>query len=117
MPRPHAATESLVDLYLRLSVDRDGTDSLERQEADLRAWAAGASLTVRRVWRDAGKSGYKHGVLREGFDAAVAAVTSGEVATLAVWKLDRLSRRGAGQVTSSALAVRLRSAARRTPSW
>lgn len=93
-----ADPSTLVDLYIRLSVDAEGKDSMERQEADLREWAARAGLTVRKVWRDAGKSGYKRNVKRPDFDAAVAAVTSGEVATLAVWKLDRLSRRGAGQV-------------------
>ncbi|WP_309102506.1 recombinase family protein [Microbacterium sp.] len=89
---------NLVDLYLRLSIDKEGKDSLERQEADLRAWADREGLSVRRVWKDPGKSGYKRGVSRPDFDAAVAAVTAGEVATLAVWKLDRLSRQGAGQV-------------------
>jgi len=87
-----------VDLYLRLSVDREGKDSLERQEADLRAWAEREGLTVRTVWKDLGKSGYKENVVRDEFDAAVRAVSAGEVQTLAVWKLDRLSRRGAGQV-------------------
>ncbi|MBO3664798.1 recombinase family protein [Microbacterium stercoris] len=88
----------LVDLYLRLSIDKEGKDALERQEADLREWAASQGLTVRKVWRDAGKSGYKKGTKRPDFDAAIAAVREGEVRTLAVWKLDRLSRRGAGQV-------------------
>ncbi|ALO09583.1 resolvase domain-containing protein [Streptomyces venezuelae] len=37
-------------------------------------------------------------VERKGFDAALAAATSGVVGTLIVWKLDRLSRRGIGQV-------------------
>lgn len=87
-----------VDLYLRLSVDREGKDSLERQESDLRKWAKAQDLKVRTVWRDTGKSGYKADVVREEFEAAVKAVSSGEVGTLAVWKLDRLSRRGAGQV-------------------
>lgn len=89
---------ALVDLYLRLSIDKEGKDSIERQEADLREWATREGLTVRRVWVDAGKSGYKRGVKRPDFDAAVAAVTAGEIGTLAVWKLDRLSRQGAGQV-------------------
>lgn len=89
---------NLVDLYIRLSVDAEGKDSMERQEADLREWATREGLTVRKVWRDRGISGYKRGVKRPDFDAAIAAVTAGEVATLAVWKLDRLSRRGAGQV-------------------
>ncbi|MEV7607910.1 recombinase family protein [Microbacterium sp. NPDC089320] len=95
-----ATPTDLVDLYIRLSVDAEGKDSMERQEADLREWATRAGLTVRKVWRDRGKSGYKRGVKRPDFDAAVAAVTSGEVATLAIWKLDRLSRRGAGQVAT-----------------
>lgn len=90
------ATE--VDLYLRLSNADEGADSLERQERDLRAWADREGLTVRKVWSDYGRSGYKRDVQRDGFDAAVNAVTSGEVAVLAVWKLDRLSRRGAGHV-------------------
>lgn len=88
--------DDLVDLYLRLSVDRDGKDALERQEADLREWAKREGKTVRKVWKDS-VSGYKD-VAREDFDRAVRAVSSGEVGTLAVWKLDRLSRRGAGQV-------------------
>lgn len=89
-------TADLVDLYLRLSVDREGKDALERQEADLRAWAAREGKTVRKVWKDT-LSGFKN-VKREDFDNAVRAVSAGEVGTLAVWKLDRLSRRGAGQV-------------------
>jgi DNA invertase Pin-like site-specific DNA recombinase len=88
----------LVDLYLRLSVDREGKDSLDRQEADLRKWAKDNGLIVRTVWRDSGKSGYQKGVLREDFNSAIDALTAGEVGTLAVWKLDRLSRRGAGHV-------------------
>lgn len=87
----------LVDLYLRLSVDRDGKDSLERQERDLRAWAKREKLQVRTVWADT-VSGYKKDVTRENFNNAIEALTAGEVGTLAVWKLDRLSRRGAGQV-------------------
>lgn len=87
-----------VDLYLRLSNADDDADSLERQERDLRDWAAREGLTVRKVWSDYGRSGYKKNVRREGFDAAVKAVLAGEVSTLAVWKLDRLSRRGAGHI-------------------
>ena len=87
----------LVDFYVRLSIDSEGADSLERQERDLREWAEREGLEVRRVWRDQGKSGYRN-VKRVGFDSALKAVTAREVGTLAVWKLDRLSRKGAGQV-------------------
>lgn len=85
------------DLYLRLSLHRDGKTAIERQEADCRAWAEANGLTVRKVHMDRGRSGYK-AVQREGFDAALAAVTAGVVGTLIVWKLDRLSRKGISQV-------------------
>ncbi len=85
------------DLYLRLSLDRDGKTAIERQEADCRAWAARNGLTVRKVHVDKGRSGYKS-VARKGFDAALTAVTAGVVGVLIVWKLDRLSRKGIGEV-------------------
>ncbi|MFB6632364.1 recombinase family protein [Streptomyces sp. NPDC056362] len=85
------------DLYVRLSLDRDGKTAIERQEADCRAWAERNGLTVRKVHVDRGRSGYK-AVERKGFDAALAAVTAGVVGALVVWKLDRLSRRGIGEV-------------------
>ncbi|MEH6374366.1 recombinase family protein [Streptomyces sp. KLMMK] len=89
--------DAICDLYLRLSLDRDGKTAIERQEADCRAWAERSRLTVRKVHVDRGRSGYK-AVERKGFDAALAAVTAGVVGTLIVWKLDRLSRKGMGQV-------------------
>ncbi|WP_166028634.1 recombinase family protein [Streptomyces chilikensis] len=88
---------TLADLYLRLSLDRDGKTAIERQEADCRAWAERNGLEVRKVHVDRGRSGYKK-VDRQGFTAALAAVTSGVVGTLIVWKLDRLSRKGMGEV-------------------
>ncbi|GGF57040.1 hypothetical protein GCM10011519_33760 [Marmoricola endophyticus] len=92
-----STTGEEVDLYLRLSVDAEGADSIERQERDLRAWADREGLRVREVWSDAGRSGYRD-VKRAGFESALAALANAEVRTLAVWKLDRLSRRGAGQI-------------------
>ncbi|MGQ4346673.1 recombinase family protein [Streptomyces sp. SAS_275] len=89
--------EAICDLYLRSSLDRDGKTAIERQEADCRAWTERNGLTVRKVHVDRGRSGYK-AVERSGFDAALAAATSGVVGTLVVWKLDRLSRKGVGQV-------------------
>ncbi|MFF3938548.1 recombinase family protein [Streptomyces phaeofaciens] len=89
--------DTICDLYLRLSLDRDGKTAIERQEADCRAWAERNGLTVRKVHIDRGRSGYKT-VERKGFDAALAALTAGVVGTLIVWKLDRLSRKGIGQV-------------------
>lgn len=85
------------DLYLRLSLDRDGKTAVERQEIDCRAWADAAGLQVRVVHVDRGRSGYKD-VTRDGFEAARAAVLSGVVKTLIVWKLDRLSRKGVAEM-------------------
>ncbi|WP_405855313.1 recombinase family protein [Streptomyces sp. NBC_00090] len=89
--------KTICDLYLRLSLDRDGKTAIERQEADCRAWAVGNGLTVRKVHIDRGRSGYKN-VSRKGFDAAVTAISAGVVGVLVVWKLDRLSRKGIGEV-------------------
>ncbi|MEW2589176.1 recombinase family protein [Micromonospora aurantiaca] len=89
--------EHLADLYLRLSLDREGKTAIERQEADCRAWCERNGLEVRTVHIDRGRSGYK-AVDRAGFDAAISALTTGTVGTLVVWKVDRLSRRGMGQV-------------------
>lgn len=47
------------DLYLRLSLDREGKTAIERQEADCRTWAARHGLVVRQVHVDRGKSGYR----------------------------------------------------------
>ncbi|WP_406105276.1 recombinase family protein [Streptomyces sp. NBC_01003] len=93
----HDARVEYADLYVRLSVVRDGKTAIERQTADCRAWADSQGLVVRATHVDRGRSGYKD-VSREGFDAAKAAVTSGAVRTLIVWKLDRLSRKGAAEV-------------------
>ncbi|WP_419724025.1 recombinase family protein [Streptomyces pratensis] len=46
---------------------------------------------------DRGRSGYKN-VSRKGFDAAITAATAGVVGVLIVWKLDRLPRKGIGEV-------------------
>ncbi|APF33378.1 recombinase family protein [Microbacterium paludicola] len=88
----------LVDLYVRLSIWDEAKDGLERQESDLRGWAKKQGLTVRTVWRDAGVSGYKTTVTRAAFKKATEALIAGEVGALAVWRIDRLSRRGFGQV-------------------
>ena len=85
------------DLYLRLSLVREGKTAIDRQEADCRAWAERNGLTVRKVHIDRGRSGYKN-VSRKGFDAAITAATAGVVGVLVVWKLDRLSRKGIGEV-------------------
>ncbi|MFG2140286.1 recombinase family protein [Streptomyces sp. NPDC048650] len=88
---------AFADLYLRLSLDRDGKTAIERQQHDCEEWAKKNGLTIRQVHIDRGRSGYKH-VTRKGFDAAKAALAAGVVGTLIVWKLDRLSRKGMGEI-------------------
>jgi DNA invertase Pin-like site-specific DNA recombinase len=87
----------LADLYLRVSIDREGKTAIERQEADCRSWAEHNRVDVRSVHIDRGRSGYK-AVSRKGFDSAISALTTRTVGTLIVSKVDRLSRRGMGQV-------------------
>jgi len=87
------------DLYLRVSVDRPGQTAIERQEVDCRSWAGQEELKVRRVHVDRGQSAYLDAPgRRQGLREALAAVSSGVVGTLVVWKLDRLSRQGIGRV-------------------
>lgn len=95
---------TIADLYLRLSLDREGKTAIDRQEADCRAWCERNGITVRKVHIDRGRSGYKN-VTRQGFDAALTAVTSGIVGVLVVWKLDRLSRKGIGEVGTALDAI------------
>lgn len=83
-------------VYLRLS-ETDEDDALARQERDCRALAERHGLTVVELLKDDGRSAYKAGVRRDGFDAALAAVVAGRAQALIVWKLDRLTRRGIGQ--------------------
>ena len=88
------------DLYLRLSLDHPGATAIERQEADCRRWCDAHGVAVRTVHIDRGISGYLEitQAHRDGFTAALNAVATGETQLLVVWKLDRLSRRGVGQV-------------------
>ncbi len=81
-------------LYLRLSVSdaNDGvSDSIQRQESDLRAFAESEGLEVARVLADDGLSGRR---ARENADQALRMLADGEAQTLVVWKLDRWSRQG-----------------------
>lgn len=88
---------SLSAIYLRLSKDREDQTSTARQEADCRRAAAAAGTDVVEVFQDL-VSGYRADVRRPGFAAGLEWVTAARGRTLYVWKVDRLSRRGVGQV-------------------
>ncbi|WP_406122215.1 recombinase family protein [Streptomyces sp. NBC_00989] len=87
----------LCDLYLRRSTWQDDKTTLKKHERDLRERAAREGLTVRKVWIEE-LSAFKAGVTRDEFDKAISAVVADAVRHLFVWKLDRLSRQGMGQV-------------------
>ena len=81
-------------LYLRLSVDRDGTrESIDIQEKDCRRLCAERGWEVVAVQTDRDVSGYKK-VKTPGFDAALGMLSAREAEVLVFWKVDRLTRRG-----------------------
>src|SRR5207248_1279500 len=87
-------------LLVRKSTAYDPDDprqgrSLAEQEQDGMSEADKAGAPVVAVYREKeGTSGYKKDAKRPEFDRAVADLRAGRIATLWVWALDRLSRRG-----------------------
>jgi site-specific DNA recombinase len=90
-------TKRRVVLYLRLSVAQDDvvSDSIRRQEADLRALAESEGWEVVRSLADDGASGRK---ARANATEAVRMLRDREADVLAVWKLDRFTRQGLGAI-------------------
>ncbi|MFS0867190.1 recombinase family protein [Microbacterium sp. 179-B 1A2 NHS] len=85
-------------LYLRLSVtdaNEGVSDSIQRQQADLEAFADAEGMTVTQILTDDGLSGRK---TRANADEALRALDSGEADALLVWKLDRWTRQGLGAI-------------------
>ncbi|MGY1804216.1 recombinase family protein [Blastococcus sp. SYSU D00922] len=82
-------------LYCRLSVTKEDSTSIQRQEQDLRALAAREGWEVAEVLKDDGQSGGKE---RDKANAALAMLADGQADVLAVWKFDRWSRQGLGAV-------------------
>jgi site-specific DNA recombinase len=82
-----------VVLYLRLSVAQDDvlSDSIRRQESDLRALAEREGWEVVRSLTDDGRSGR---MARANATEAVRMLRDREADVLAVWKLDRFTRQG-----------------------
>lgn len=88
-------------IYVRLSKeDLDGGNrSLAEQEEECRQAAKRAGLEVVEVFaEEPGTSGYSATAKRPEFDRAVKWLADGRIDSLVVWALDRLSRRGMGQV-------------------
>lgn len=85
-------------IYARLSIARDTTSSLLRQERACRSWAHERDVVVVETHVDNGRSAFGPAVARDGLASALAALRGGRAETLVVWKLDRLSRRGMVEV-------------------
>jgi DNA invertase Pin-like site-specific DNA recombinase len=84
-------------IYTRVSLDRDGTsESPDRQEADCRALAAKNGWQVVEVYSDRNISAFKRGVRRPEYERLLADLRFGLLDVIIVWKLDRLTRAGAG---------------------
>ena len=80
---------SKIACYLRVSSSSQKTDS---QRHDLELWLKGQGLDPNEVqWfedKETGKTMKRHGLLQ-----LQKAIFNGEVKTVVVWKLDRISRR------------------------
>ncbi len=81
-----------VGIYVRLSVDRDGSTSTKRQEADCRKLAKQRGWRVAGVYADTDASAWSRSVRRPQYERMLAGVEAGELDGILVWKLDRLMR-------------------------
>lgn len=79
-------------IYVRISEDRPDEASSATQEAEARALCERRGWSVVKVEVDAGRSAFKRGSRRAGFDRALELIERGRAEVLVVWKLDRLHR-------------------------
>ena len=82
-------------IYLRISQDRDDQQSIENQRRECLAYAKAKGWEVQPAWvfEDVGKSGYKPGTKRPGFDQAMNMVRTKQAEVFLVWKVSRFIRR------------------------
>lgn len=79
-------------IYLRISQDRDDQQSIENQRRESIAYAEAHGWEVTAILEDLGKSGYKPGVKRPGFDKAMMLVETKQAEVFLVWKISRFIR-------------------------
>lgn len=81
--------------YGRARQRRNNQETVERQIADIRAFAAlrGMLISEKHVFVDNHLSAWKENDKRPGFDSMIAAAARGEVVGILVWKIDRFTRR------------------------
>ena len=78
--------------YVRLSVDRDGSTSTKRQEADCRKLARDRGWKIVKVYADTDASAWNRNVRRPAYEEMLADLQDGKLDGILVWKLDRLMR-------------------------
>ena len=84
--------EFVVDLYIRVSTDRQAKegDSLEEQEAELRKFCEYRNFQIRNTYIERGKSGGSTN--RPEYQKLITDIKTDKVQAVVVKKLDRLSR-------------------------
>jgi len=83
-----------VGIYLRISDDRDGTQTATaRQLEDCRKFAASHGWEVADVFEDIDTSAYQRTARRPEFERMIAAVQEHAIDGVLAWKMDRVSRR------------------------
>ncbi|MCH7718271.1 MAG: recombinase family protein, partial [Chloroflexi bacterium] len=83
-----------VGIYLRISDDRDGTQTAtKRQLEDCRKYAASRGWEVVDAFEDIDISAYKRTAKRPEFERMLAAVRDHDIDGVLAWKMDRFTRR------------------------
>lgn len=81
--------------YARLSYNPDGTKhSVDRQKAEMSAYAEKRGLTITEWYSDDGKSAWKTGVWRQGWEDLMAALAAGKHGGVLCAHMDRMTRNG-----------------------
>lgn len=91
-PGDSAGSLFLVDLYIRVSTDRQAKegDSLEEQEFELKKFCDYRGFRIRKIFIERGKSGGNTN--RPEYQNLIKDIESGKIHAVVVKKLDRLSR-------------------------
>ena len=84
-----------IGLYTRLSQDRAGATSIQRQDDEARdVIDLKGGVLAREPYSDPDASAWKERVHRPGFDRLLADADAGDVTLVVVWACDRLTRQG-----------------------
>lgn len=88
-----AVQMTTVAIYTRLSLDKGGQTATSRQRKACEMFAGIRNWEVGPHFEDVDVSAYMPGVVRSDYEAMLAAITTGAIQGVLIWKLDRLVRR------------------------